>query len=303
MPLVSIIMRVFNRSEFLAQAIKSSLSQTMPDFELVIIDNSTNSEIVRQIREIINRFADPRIKYKYIENNLHILGALLEGIKTSRGQYISFLDYDDLMFPNNLYINSRLLDEADENIAVIHGSTIYINSQNQLLFTQRLSNHQFIYDYKFFAKQICSTPFSFPSMMIRKQYILNNFKEISSPSTRMGREELPLLLALLKNSYKFLSHPNIIACVRLHHLSYGRGRILDQLHIRDMIYYMKMYKQHYSTNSSVFYVYRFIKRTAGAVSLVLLRKGYFSRLGDILRYFISWLTNQWKILIRFYSIN
>lgn len=113
MPILSIIMPVYNVEKYVGKAIESVLSQTMTDLELIIInDGSTDNS-----GKICKKYAsiDTRIKYFY-KDNRGVSVARNFGIeKTSTSKYITFIDSDDWIEPDFYekalaYIKSNDLD-------------------------------------------------------------------------------------------------------------------------------------------------------------------------------------------------
>jgi glycosyltransferase involved in cell wall biosynthesis len=98
-PLVSIIVPVYNSEKYIEDTLKSCLSQTYTNIELVIVnDGSTdNSE------NVILAFNDCRIKYYKIDNS-GACEARNYGISKASGQLFQFLDHDDVLDPNKLTI-------------------------------------------------------------------------------------------------------------------------------------------------------------------------------------------------------
>ncbi|NLY18950.1 MAG: glycosyltransferase [Clostridiaceae bacterium] len=92
--LVSVIIPVYNAEKYLAETLDSALGQTYKDIEIVIVDDcSTDSST-----EIINRYMSNNNNIKYIRNETNQGAAVSRntGIRYSRGQYIAFLDSDDV---------------------------------------------------------------------------------------------------------------------------------------------------------------------------------------------------------------
>ncbi len=99
MPKVSVIMPVHNtRQEWLDTAIGSILEQTLSDFELIIIDDGSDEATQRQLSE----YKDARIVHLRLEKNMKAAIARNEGLKIARGQYIAFMDSDDISLPERL---------------------------------------------------------------------------------------------------------------------------------------------------------------------------------------------------------
>ncbi len=97
--LVSIIMPVYNTQDYLSEAVGSVISQTDPDWELLIIDDGSTDES----GAICDSFAvkDKRIRVFHKENG-GVSSARNEGLKRVRGAYVSFLDSDDYFSPDYL---------------------------------------------------------------------------------------------------------------------------------------------------------------------------------------------------------
>ena len=95
-PKVSVIMPVYNtRQDWLDLAIGSILRQTFRDFELIIINNGSDEATQRQL----SSYKDPRIVLLRLEKNLQAAVARNEGLKVARGEYIAFMDSDDISLP------------------------------------------------------------------------------------------------------------------------------------------------------------------------------------------------------------
>ena len=98
-PRVSVIMPVHNtRQEWLDTAIGSILGQTLSDFELIIIDDGSDEATQRQLSE----YKDARIVRLRLEENVKAAIARNEGLKIARGEYVAFMDSDDISLPERL---------------------------------------------------------------------------------------------------------------------------------------------------------------------------------------------------------
>ena len=106
-PLVSVIMPSYNREKTIAKSIKSVLTQTIKDFEFIIVDDGSSDRTV----EIINCFSDKRIKLIILKNNQGANKARNIGIKHASGKYIAFLDSDDCWRSNKLEIQMQYMKE------------------------------------------------------------------------------------------------------------------------------------------------------------------------------------------------
>ncbi len=111
MPLVSIIMPVYNSSKYVISAIESVFSQSYKDYELIIINDGSTDNSKELIIDYLKQNKDKDVKYIYQENK-GASAARNKGIELAKGEYIAFLDADDLWMPEKLsrsinYINSQ----------------------------------------------------------------------------------------------------------------------------------------------------------------------------------------------------
>ena len=109
-PQVSVIIRTYNRALLLQKAIQSVLDQTFQDFEIIVVNNHSKDNTI----EVVKSFKDERIKIINIRNNGIIAKSRNIGLKKSHGDYIAFLDDDDLWGPEKLEIQVEYLRKHPE---------------------------------------------------------------------------------------------------------------------------------------------------------------------------------------------
>lgn len=123
-PVVSIIMPVFNVAIYLEQSIRSVISQTYCNWELIICDDcSTDGS-----QEIAKKFAgtDQRISYFQNKKNLGANLTRYRAMKEAKGQYIAWLDADDAAFPKRIEKQVEYLNNHP-NVGVVGSNIIYFN--------------------------------------------------------------------------------------------------------------------------------------------------------------------------------
>ncbi|MBI5352969.1 MAG: glycosyltransferase family 2 protein [Chloroflexi bacterium] len=98
LPVVSVIIPVYNRSDTIAQSMESVLAQTFKDFELIIVDDGSTD----RTREIIRQVNDDRIQLISHDHNLGAASARNTGMQAAVGKYIAWLDSDDEWLPEKL---------------------------------------------------------------------------------------------------------------------------------------------------------------------------------------------------------
>ena len=124
-PLVSVISIFFNAAEFLTEAIESVLAQTYPHWELVLVDDGSSDGSA----EIARRYADSDPgRIRYVEHPGHenrgISAARNLGVREALGEYVAFLDADDVYLPQKLDRQAQLLAAYPE-AAMVYGATLH----------------------------------------------------------------------------------------------------------------------------------------------------------------------------------
>lgn len=105
--LVSIISPTYNCGRFIAKTIESVLAQTYQNWELLIVDDCSTDNT----KEVVARYADPRIKYHCLEHNSGAAVARNTALKMAKGRWIAFLDSDDLWLPEKLEKQIRFMTD------------------------------------------------------------------------------------------------------------------------------------------------------------------------------------------------
>lgn len=96
--LVSVIMPSWNTSNFIAESIQSVIDQTYENWELIIVDDCSTDNT----DEVVAKFKDKRIRYFKNEKNSGAALSRNRALREARGEWIAFLDSDDLWSPDKL---------------------------------------------------------------------------------------------------------------------------------------------------------------------------------------------------------
>ena len=128
MLLISVIIPVYNGEKTIQQTIESVLNQSFKDFELIVIDDGSQDSTV----EIVSSVSDPRLRM-YSYPNAGVSASRNRGIAKAVGEFISFLDADDLWTTDKLEAQLKAL-EANPQAAVAYSWTDYIDESGQFLY-------------------------------------------------------------------------------------------------------------------------------------------------------------------------
>lgn len=107
-PLVSILMTSFNRERFIAESIESALASTFTDFELIIVDDGSTDNTVSIAQEFASR--DQRVRIYRNEKNLGQFKNRNYVATLARGEYLKYLDSDDLLYPHGLQVLVEMME-------------------------------------------------------------------------------------------------------------------------------------------------------------------------------------------------
>jgi len=130
MPLVSIIIPTYNRSNLLKRAIQSVLEQTLQDYEIVVVDDCSKDNT----QGIVNSFQDERIKYIKLDKNSG--GSLIPrttGVEKSSGKYIAVLDDDDFWVDKSKLAIQIMYFENHPECVLIGTDAIAFNGNSTIL--------------------------------------------------------------------------------------------------------------------------------------------------------------------------
>lgn len=98
--IISVLMPAYNVEKWIALSIESVLSQTLKEFELIVVDDGSTDGTAKIAGDLSKK--DNRIKVYTLKKNLGIVGALNIGLQLSRGIYIARMDSDDIATPDRL---------------------------------------------------------------------------------------------------------------------------------------------------------------------------------------------------------
>ncbi len=136
MPQFSIIIPVYNRIAFLDKALQSCLDQTYQDFEIIIVNDGSSANVSDQLDKVSKQHSKIRVLHK---KNEGVSMARNAGIEASEGDYVIFLDDDDMLASEMLQVSSDFFNAHPEtDIMVCKGQIIANTTQ---------------YDQKFFMRE------------------------------------------------------------------------------------------------------------------------------------------------------
>ena len=164
-PQVSVLMSVYSEPiDWIDQAVKSILDQTLTDFEYIIVnDNPASAELNNYLESLSKE--DPRVRIIRNDSNIGLTKSLNVGLKQCRGKYIARMDADDWSFPTRL---ERQVDFMDANPDVIASSAFAYSWDGGVSLRKifRPESYEEILSYTF-----TSSPFIHPLLIMRREIL------------------------------------------------------------------------------------------------------------------------------------
>lgn len=193
----SAIITVYNGEEFIFKAIESVKNQTYSNFELIIVNNGSNDNTHEIVNEFIKENKQIVVNYIVLPINKGISGGRNVGIYKAKGEYICFLDADDIWYPEKLYVLDKSISENSEFDVFWHWEDHFDGSKIKIAKYRNINNSDLYKD--LLLKGNC---LSTSATVVKRQALLNingfNIQLIS------GEEDYDCWLRLASVGYKFL---------------------------------------------------------------------------------------------------
>ena len=202
MPKVSVLMNCFNGEKYLKKAIDSVFNQTFTDWELVFVDNCSTDNSVK----IATSYGD-KVRIISTQENIPLGGARNFGISSCEGAYVSFLDVDDIWFPQAIEKQLEAITSGD--FALSYGGHININDEGiQIGKMMPKPNNGII-----FSSLLKQYDIPIVTTMVSKKHLLDSGLEFDS--NVYASEEYCLFMQLAAN-YSFISINEYVTQYRIH---------------------------------------------------------------------------------------
>lgn len=129
--LVSIVMPAYNCAGFISESIDSVLAQTYKNWELIVVNDCSTDNT----RSIVESFVENDKRIRLINNitNSGVAATRNNAIKAAKGQYVAFLDSDDIWFENKLEMQVSKLSNSPMNAVACHTSYLRIDEKGKIL--------------------------------------------------------------------------------------------------------------------------------------------------------------------------
>ena len=253
LPLVTIIITTYKRHNYLENAILSCINQTYKNIEIIIVDdNDCDSEYSLSVEHLIReKFKEnTNIRLLKMIKNSGACKARNRGLKEAKGEFVNFLDDDDIFYENKIELQMKIYEKDFEKKYAVVGCFAFVtNGKEKLLQVDKNEVRGDVF-FDCLCHSICQT--SLP--LIRKEYLLKSggFEEI------VACQEHLMLVNLLSKYPMYDYSPNYL--VEIHH--HEKNRISSS--INRPIGAIELYKRISSR-----YLNSFTKEQSNAIELAL----------------------------------
>ncbi|WP_343808529.1 glycosyltransferase [Paenochrobactrum glaciei] len=207
-PVFSVVIPIYNRTWQLEVAIESILNQSFKNFELILVCDGSPDDTI----EIVDRYSQhPQVRvHKYEDNSGNACRGRNTGIKLARGEYIAFMDSDDISAPNRLKdtLFHFLYNDAD----MVYGSVEIISDGKRII--EGISDGQFRKSFTLPLQKMTEVNPAWTSTVSVRLDILNRFGAFRNEMRY--REDHELWLRLAYNGCKLYAAEEMLAYYRFH---------------------------------------------------------------------------------------
>lgn len=231
-PLVSVIMNCLNSEKYLKEAIDSVYTQTYGNWEIIFWDNASLDSSADTAKSY-----DQRLRYFRSEETIPLGHARNRALERARGEFIAFLDCDDLWMPEKLERQLPLFD--DPHVGLVYSDVIIFDNNNN---ESRISDRFRFYRGWCFPQLLKNYFLSIPSVVIKKA-ALDKETEWFDPSFNLI-EDLDLFIRIAY-SWKLDMCRDALAKYRVHEssLTSTKGDLFYEEHMIMLEKYSKLWPE------------------------------------------------------------
>lgn len=204
-PKVSIIIPVYNGSNYLREAIDSALGQTYEDIEVIVVNDGSNDG--GKTDKICRSYGN-NIRY-FKKDNGGVATALNKGIEEMTGEYFSWLSHDDVYYPNKIEEQIKYLRKLEDRNIILYMDWESIDEKGHFISRDILDHKMLIEkpEYALLRGRINGVTLLIP----KKAFFENGFFDVSLRTT----QDYDMWIRLFK-SYRFIHFPKILTKTRIH---------------------------------------------------------------------------------------
>lgn len=215
--LISVVIPLFNQEKHIRETIDSALAQTYQDIEVIVVDDgSTDSSAA-----VVNNYQDKRLRYLYQPNSGLPSVARNQGLKLATGDWVAFLDHDDIWLPDKLAKQVAVLKDHPD-IKIVSSNMEYFGDtplagRPMCYFRQKSLN---IYEEMMEGNRLLT------STVLANKAVLLHFGGFNEARDLLAIEDYDLWLRISKEKHIFVM-PEVLARYRVYARSTSGGYLKE----------------------------------------------------------------------------
>ncbi len=231
-PLVSVIALCYNHAPYVQESLASVITQTYPCVQLIVIDDASTDESVKNIKQFIDNQSSKKIKFIPLSENVGNCKAFNIGLAEAEGKYVMDLATDDVLLPHAIDSQVNHFENLGEDYGVVFSDVYLINEKSEIIgrFYRRDRAGKLLQNVPSgeIYKEILARSFiSASSMMMRKKVL----EEIGGYDENLSYEDYDLWVRTARK-YKYFFIDDVLV----------RKRILPYSHSK--AFYLKKNNKH-----------------------------------------------------------
>lgn len=204
LPLVSVIIPAYKAEDLILETLMSVKAQTYPEWEIIVIEDASQDRTEEIVRDFGNIAGNNRVQYIRHQENQGPSGARNTGMQQARGEYLAFLDCDDIWKENHLEaaVNKLEASQADFAYSTVQ---VFAHKNNQLLNTWGPTKEEL----EQFPASLFPRNYIQPSTVVMKKSIVDSVGFFDQNPNLRGVEDLDYWLRIAAGKFKFVCVPGI----------------------------------------------------------------------------------------------
>ncbi|EMN47113.1 glycosyltransferase-like protein, family 2 [Leptospira interrogans str. L1207] len=242
-PLVSVVIPTYNHADFLKLSLASVINQTYLNWEAIVIDNHSNDNT----DEVVSFFGNSKVRLTKIKNNGVISISRNLGIKEAKGDWISFLDSDDLWFPNKLERVVFEIQKLENQIDVLCNDEymVHLNQKKKITLNYGPFEDDFYRKMLFYGNRLSTS-----ATTVRKKFLKEKELLFNENQEFVTVEDYDFWLRLAKENARFLFIPEVLGEYTIHNSNQSAALERHLNHLENLVRYHVFHIQEFEKNKN-----------------------------------------------------
>ncbi|EMK04018.1 MULTISPECIES: glycosyltransferase family 2 protein [Leptospira] len=242
-PFVSVVIPTYNHADFLKLSLASVINQTYSNWEVIIIDNHSNDNT----DEVVSSFGNSKVRLAKIKNNGVISVSRNLGIKEAKGDWISFLDSDDLWFPNKLERVVFEIQKLENQIDVLCNDEymVHLNQKKKITLNYGPFEDDFYRKMLFYGNRLSTS-----ATTVRKKFLEEKKLLFNENQEFVTVEDYDFWLRLAKENARFLFIPEVLGEYAIHNSNQSAALERHLNHLENLVRYHIFHIQEFEKNKN-----------------------------------------------------